>query len=152
SVTSDGYLPNVAVGPQGPGQTPLFTNVYAPRNLNVNNQLDHRTRVGETLVGQFRPTDELLLTVDGLYDKFKSDDDYHSMGAWFEPSQYTAATIDQNRNVTSLTTDGHADMINQSTLRDVTTWETGINADWKPLDTLRVVFDATASSAHDAGG
>ncbi len=149
SVTSDGYLPNVDVGPSN---APLFTNVYAPRNLNVNNQLDHRTRVGETLVGQFRPTDELQLTVDGLYDRFKSDDDYHSMGAWFEPSQYTAATIDSNRNVTSLTTDGHADMINQSTLRDVTTWETGFNADWKPQDTLRLVFDATASNAHDAGG
>jgi iron complex outermembrane receptor protein len=148
SVTSDGYLPNVNVGPSA---APLFTNVYAPRNLNVNNQLDHRTRVGETLVGQFRPTDELQLTVDGLYDKFKSDDDYHSLGAWFEPSQYTAATIDSHQNVTSLTTNGSADMINQSTLRDVTTWQTGFNADWNPRDTLHVVFDATASNAKDAG-
>src|SRR5882724_3236230 len=80
SVTSDGYLPNVDVGP---AKAPLFTNVYAPRNLNVNNALDHRTRVGETLVGQYRPTDDLLLTVDGLYDQFKSNSDNHSLGAWF---------------------------------------------------------------------
>jgi len=148
SVTSDGYLPNVAVGPQA---APLFSNVYAPRNLNVNNFLDHRTRVGETLVGQYRPTDELVLTVDGLYDKFKSDSDNHSLGAWFEPSQYTAATIDAHRNVTSLTTNGNADMINQSKLRDTTTWEGGFNADWKPQDNLHVVFDTTASKARDAG-
>jgi len=148
SITSDGYLPNVSVGPSN---APLFSNVYAPRNLNVNNQLDHRTRVGETLVGQFKPTDELALTLDGLYDKFKSDNDYHSLGAWFEPSQYTAATVDSHQSVTSLTTNGNADMINQSTLRDVTTWETGFNADWNPQDTLHVVFDATASNAKDAG-
>jgi iron complex outermembrane receptor protein len=148
SVTSDGYLPNVSVGPSN---APLFANVYAPRNLNVNNALDHRTRLGETLVGQFRPTDDLLLTVDGLYDQFKSDSDNHSLGAWFEPSQYTAATIDQNRTVTSLTTNGNADMINQSTLRDTTTYEGGLNADWKPRDNLHVVFDATTSRAKDAG-
>jgi TonB-dependent receptor len=148
SVTSDGYLPNVSVGPSN---APLFTNVYAPRNLNVNNALDHRTRLGETLVGQFRPTDELLLTVDGLYDQFKSESDNHSLGAWFEPSQYTAATIDQNRTVTSLTTNGNADMINSSTLRDTTTYEGGLNADWKPRDNLHVVFDATTSKAKDAG-
>jgi iron complex outermembrane receptor protein len=148
SVNTDGYLPNVSVGPSN---APLFNNVYAPRNLNVNNALDRRTRLGETLVGQFRPTDELVLTVDGLYDQFKSDSDNHSLGAWFEPSQYTAATIDQNRTVTSLTTNGNADMINQSTLRDTTTYEAGFNADWKPQDSLHVVFDATTSRAKDAG-
>jgi iron complex outermembrane receptor protein len=148
SVNTDGYLPNVSVGPSN---APLFNNVFAPRNLNVNNALDHRTRLGETLVGQFRPTDELVLTVDGLYDQFKSDSDNHSLGAWFEPSQYTAATIDQNRTVTSLTTNGNADMINQSTLRDTTTYEAGFNADWKPQDSLHVVFDATTSRAKDAG-
>ncbi|MFL6604926.1 MAG: TonB-dependent receptor [Steroidobacteraceae bacterium] len=148
SVTSDGYLPNVNLGP---ANAPLFTDVYAPRNLNVNNALDHRTRVGETLVGQYRPTDELVLTVDGLYDKFKSDSDNKSLGAWFEPSQYTAATVDAHRNVTSLTTNGNADMINQSSLRDTTTWEGGFNADWRPQDTIHVVLDATASKARDAG-
>jgi len=148
SVTSDGYLPNVDVGPSSAS---LFNNVYAPRNLNVNNTVDHRTRLGATLVGQYRPTDELLFTVDGLYNKFKSDQDNHSLGAWFEPSQYTAATIDSNRTVTSLTTNGNADMINASGVRDTTTWEAGFNADWKPNDQLHIVFDATTSNAKNDG-
>jgi iron complex outermembrane receptor protein len=148
SITSDGYLPNVAVGPS---TAPLFTNVYAPRDIDVNNLLDNRTRIGETLVGQYRPSDELTLTLDGLYDRFKDFSNNNSLGAWFEPSQYTAATIDSNRSVTSLTTNGHADMINQSTVRDVTTYQGGFNADWKPQDTLRVVFDATTSRAQDNG-
>lgn len=148
SVTNDGYLPNVNLGPQ---TAPFLSNVYAPRDLDVNNALDNRTRVSETLVGQFRPSDELVLTVDGLYDRFKDDSDNKSLGAWFEPSQYTAATINSERTVTTLTTNGHADMINQSSLHDTTTWESGFNADWKPQDDLHVVFDADASKSHDAG-
>jgi len=147
-VTSDGYLPGVSVGPTN---APILTNVYAPRDIDVENDLDHRERVGETLVGQFRPVDELTLTLDGLYDRFKDFSDNNALGAWFEPSQYTAATIDSNRSVTSLTTNGHGDMINASTVRDVTTYEGGFNADWHPRDSLRVVFDATTSRSHDDG-
>ncbi len=148
SITSDGYLPGSTIGPPA---APLYTNVYTPRNLQVNNTVDHRKRIGATLVGQYRPTDELLFTVDGLYNKFKSDQDNHSLGAWFEPSQYTAAAIDGNRTVTSLTTKGNADMINASGLRDTTTWEAGLNAEWQPTDQLRVVFDASTSKAKNDG-
>ena len=148
SVTNDGYLPGVNVGP---ANAPLYTNVFAPRDTDINSQRDNRTRVGSTLVGQYRPSDELTLTFDGLYDRFKDFSNNNSLGAWFEPSQYTAATIDSNRTVTSLTTNGHADMINQSKVRDVTTWESGINADWKPTDALRMVYDATWSRAEDNG-
>ncbi|MEE3623436.1 TonB-dependent receptor [Nitrospirillum sp. BR 11752] len=148
SVTSDGYLPNVAVGPSS---APLYQDVYAPRNINVNNSLDHRERLGATLVGQFKPNSDLTITVDGLYDHFKDDADNKSLGLWFEPSQYTAATINSNRTVTSLTTSGHADMINQSSLRDTSTYEGGLNADWQATDTLHVVLDATASRAHNDG-
>src|SRR5205823_4262970 len=66
TITSDGYLPNSDLG-----TPPFLTNVYAPRDIDVNNLRDDRTRVGETLVGQYRPSDELTLTLDGLYDRFK---------------------------------------------------------------------------------
>jgi len=148
SVTNDGFLPNSTLGST---TAPLYTNTYAPRDIDVNNQLDHRTRLGATLVGQYKPSNDLTITVDGLYDHFKDNSVNKSLGLWFEPSQYTAATIDNNRTVTSLTTAGHADMIDQSTLRDTTTYEGGFNADWYATDTLHVVLDATASQAHDDG-
>lgn len=149
SATSDGWLPDQTVG-TGAGQ---IANVYAPRNISINSNRDTRTRLGATLVGQYRPSDELLLTVDGLYNQFKSNQKINGLGLWFEPSAYTAATIDENRSVTSLTTNGNADMINNSGIRDTETWEAGFNADWNPTDTLHVVFDATQSRAkNDAAG
>ncbi|TPG41062.1 TonB-dependent receptor [Sphingomonas koreensis] len=148
SVTSDGYLPHVNVGP---ADDPIYSDVTASQNINVNNSRDVRTRLGATLVGQFKPTEDLVFTLDGLYNKFKSDADNHSLGLWFEPSQYTAATIDDNRTVTSLTTNGNADMINSSGVRDTTTYEVGFNTDWHPSDQMHIVLDATTSRAKNAG-
>lgn len=148
SATSDGWLPNVDVGPSS---APFFTDIYAPRNVSINSSRDRRTRLGATLVGQYRPSDALLLTVDGLYNHFKSEATTNGLGLWFEPSAYTAATIDENRSVTSLTTSSNADMINNSGIRDTTTYEAGFNADWNPTDQLHVVFDATTSHAKNDG-
>lgn len=148
SVTTDGYLPGQDIGPQG---NFLARNVYAPRNVTVTSAHDERSRLGATLVGQFRPNDQLLITVDGLYNKFKSDSTNKALGLWFEPSQYTAATVDKNNTVTALTTKGNADMIDASGVRDTETYEFGVNVDWHPTDTLRVTFDATRSRAKNSG-
>lgn len=148
SVTIGGWLPNTTVGP---ANNPIATNVYAPRNLDVGNASDERKRLGITLVGQYRPSDALTLTLDGLYNNFKSDSENHSLGAWFEPSQYTAASIDSNRTVTALTTNGNADMIVSNSLRDTNLTQIGFNTDWKPSDLIHVSFDATTSKAEDDG-
>ncbi|WP_162244324.1 TonB-dependent receptor [Sphingomonas sp. Leaf339] len=149
SISTDGYLTNQSVGPNA---APLFTNVYAPRNQDVNQTRDERTRLGATVVAQYAPTDELTFTVDGLYNRFKSDSTTRGLGSWFEPSSYTAATIDENRTITSLTTNGNADFIASGALRETTTYEAGFNAEWRPTDTLRMVLDGTWSRAKNAGG
>jgi iron complex outermembrane recepter protein len=140
SVSNDGYLPNSSVGPNS---NPIATNVYAPRNFNVNQARDDRTRLGATVVAQYQPTDELTFTLDGLYNKFKSDSKTRALGAWFEPTSYTAATIDDNRTVTSLTTNGNADFISSGALRETTTWEGGFNAEWNPANNFKMVIDAS---------
>jgi iron complex outermembrane receptor protein len=143
-----GWLPNQNLGPSS---NPIATNVYAPRNVDTGNSADERKRLGITLVGQYRPADTLTLTLDGLYNNFKSDSQNRALGAWFEPSAYTAATIDANRTVTSLTTNGNADMIVSNSLRDTTLRQAGVNADWKPSDLIHVTFDATTSKAENPG-
>jgi len=147
-ITTGGWLPNQNVGP---GANPIATGVYAPRNVDIGNDSDERKRLGMTLVGQYRPSDALTLTLDGLYNNFKSDSENRALGAWFEPGQYTAATIGANRTVTALTTNGNADMIVSNSLRDTTTTQVGFNTDWKPNDLIRVSFDATTSKAEDDG-
>lgn len=149
SVSNGGYLPNTTVGPTS---APLFTNVYAPRNQDVGNARDARTRLGATLVAQYEASDTLTFTVDGLYNKFKSDSTTRALGSWFEPSSYTAAAIDSNRTITSLTTNGNADFISSGAVRETTTWEAGGNVEWKPSDQFKMTLDATWSRAKNAGG
>ena len=85
AINTDGYIPGTSVGPNS---APLYTNVYAPRNQDVNETRDARTRLGATLVAQYAPTDELTFTVDGLYNRFKSDTTTRGLGSWFEPTSY----------------------------------------------------------------
>ncbi len=150
SVSNSGFIPNTLVGPEGRRIYPQ--GVYAPRNLDVGNARDDRTRLGATVVGQYAPTDELTITVDGLYNKFKSDSATRALGSWFEPSSYTDAQIDGNRTITSLTTNGNADFISSGAVRETTTWEAGGNIEWRPSETFKMILDASWSRAKNAGG
>ncbi|MFX9004142.1 hypothetical protein ABTN42_21685, partial [Acinetobacter baumannii] len=91
-----------------------------------------------TATGQYRPNDQLTFTVDGLYNQFNVNSRVQALGSWFEPSSYTAATIDSHRTVTSLTTNGNADLIQTSNNRFVKTYAFGGNAEWKPNSNLTV--------------
>lgn len=145
-----GYLPGVSVGPTA---TPLFTNVFAPRNQDAGIDTQSRERLGFNATAQFQPSDALTFTVDGLYNKFDVDSRVESLGSWFEPSSYTAATIDSNRTVTSLTTNGVGDLIQTSNNRFVKTRAVGGNLEWNVNSNLKVMLDASWSRAtDDAGG
>ena len=145
-----GYLPEIPVGPIG---APLFTNVSAPRNQDAGIDTQSRERLGFNATAQFRPSDALTFTVDGLYNKFDVASRVESLGSWFEPSSYTAATIDSNRTVTSLTTNGVGDLIQTSNNRFVKTRAIGGNLAWDVNSNLTVKLDASWSRAtDDAGG
>jgi iron complex outermembrane receptor protein len=144
-----GYLPGTTVGPTA---TPLFTNVFAPRNQDAGIDTQSRERLGVTATAQFRPSEALTFTLDGLYNKFDVDSRVESLGSWFEPSSYTAATIDSNRTVTSLTTNGVGDFIQTSNNRFVKTRAIGGNVEWDVNSNLKVKFDTSWSRAKDDAG
>jgi iron complex outermembrane recepter protein len=144
-----GYLPGSTVGPAA---NPLFTNVYAPRNQDVGQDDQSRERIGLTATAQYRPNDALTFTVDGLYNQFNVNSRVQALGSWFEPSSYTAAAIDANRTVTSLTTNGNADLIQTSNNRYVKTYALGGNVEWKPNSQLTVKADVSWSRAKDSAG
>ncbi len=144
-----GYIPGTAVGPTA---NPLFTNVFAPRNQDVGQDDQSRERIGVTATAQYRPTDDLTFTVDGLYNQFNVNSRVQALGSWFEPSSYTAAAIDGNRTVTSLTTNGNADLIQTSNNRFVKTYAAGGNIEWKPNSNLTVKADVSWSRASDSAG
>ena len=141
--------------------TPLFASfftsstqpVFAPRNQDAGQDTQSRERLGINATAQFKPVDQLTFTVDGLYNKFDVDSRVESLGSWFEPSSYTAATIDGNRTVTSLTTNGVGDLIQTSNNRFVKTRALGGNLAWEVNSNLTVKLDASWSKAtDDAGG
>lgn len=144
-----GYIPGTTVGPAA---NPLFTNVFAPRNQDVGQDDQSRERIGVTGTAQYRPNDQLTFTVDGLYNQFNVDSRVQALGSWFEPSSYTAAAIDSNRTVTSLTTNGNADLIQTSNNRFVKTYALGGNVEWKPNSNLTVKADVSWSRAKDSAG
>ena len=147
---NNGYLPRSIVGPVN---APLFTNVFAPRNLDVGHETQDRKRFGLNGTAQYQPAEDLTLTLDGLYNKFDVESSVRSLGSWFEPSSYTAATIDSNRTVTSLTTNGNADFIASSNNRYVTTRAVGLNAEWQARDQIAINADvAWSEAADDSGG
>lgn len=144
-----GYLPGTSVGPSA---TPLFTNVFAPRNQDTGRDTQSRERIGFNATAQYQPSEQLTFTVDGLYNQFDVDSRVESLGAWFEPSSYTAAEIDENRTVTSLTTNGNADFIQTSNNRFVRTKALGGNVEWQPNSNLTVKADVSWSRAADNAG
>ncbi|MBA4747346.1 MAG: TonB-dependent receptor [Sphingopyxis sp.] len=145
-----GYLPGTTVGPTA---APLFTNVFAPRNQDAGIDTQSRERLGFNATAQFRPSDTLTFTVDGLYNQFDVESRVESLGSWFEPSSYTAAAIDENRTVTSLTTNGVGDFIQTSNNRFVKTRAVGGNLEWEVNSNLKVRLDSSWSRAtDDAGG
>lgn len=112
-----GYIPRTTVGTGANA----IANVFAPRNQDVGQDDQQRERIGVTGTAQYRPNDQLTFTVDGLYNQFNVNSRVQALGSWFEPSSYTAAAIDSNRTVTSLTTNGNADLIQTSNNRFVKT-------------------------------
>lgn len=144
-----GYLPGTTVGPTA---TPLFTNVFAPRNQDAGQDTQSRERLGINATAQFKPADQLTFTVDGLYNKFDVDSRVESLGSWFEPSSYVAAAIDSNRTITSLTTNGVGDLIQTSNNRFVKTRGLGGNLEWEVNGNLTVKLDASWSKANDDAG
>lgn len=144
-----GYLPGTDVGP---ANAPLFTNVFAPRNQDVGQDFQDRERIGLNATAQYRPNDDLTITVDGLYNQFDVDSRVQSLGSWFEPSQYTDAEVDENGTITSLTTNGNADFIQTSNNRYVKTRAVGGNVEWVANDNLKVNLDVSWSRATDNAG
>lgn len=144
-----GYIPGSTVGPTN---APLFTNVFTPRNQDIGSDTQKRERFGANVTAQYRPEENLTFTLDGLYNQFDVNSQVRSLGNWFEPSSFTAAEIDENRTVTSLTTNGFADFIATSNNRFVKTRAVGFNTEWQPSEQLKVMADVSWSRATNAAG
>lgn len=140
----------------------------SPSNVNVGGQVvsgflpcytewevnpTSRERKSAVLVAQFRPTEQLLFTLDGLYSKFNINDNTQGFFTGNNNPSGTV-TIGSDNTVTSYTGGtGYSGIVNYVRPELSLTKELGFNAKFDPTPRLSMIFDASWSKAtNDNGG
>lgn len=136
---------NVNVG----GQTvSAFVPCYTEWEVNPTS----RERKSAVVVGQFRPSDQLLVTVDGLYSKFNINDNTQGFFTGNNNPSGTV-TIGSDNTVTSYTGGtGYSGIVNYVRPELSETKELGFNAKYNPTGRLSMVLDASWSKATNNNG
>ncbi len=140
--------------------------VVIPQNINFNRETAEYKRLTANATIEWRPTDRLTVTVDGLYSKYDQTTEDRYFAGYFSP-YYISPQVDATNTVTSfyrpslqflqnnplLAANGVSASQNDnvSTQHNSNTYSDlyGINIDWLPTDRLSLNFDAAKSTAHD---
>lgn len=136
---------NVNVG----GQTVSgFVSCYTEWEVNPTS----RERKSAVLAAQFKPSDVLVMTVDGLYSKFNINDNTQGFFTGNNNPSGTV-TVNSNSTVTSYTGGtGYSAIVNYVRPELSETKELGFNAKFDPTSRLSMVFDASWSKATNNNG
>ncbi|QJR81652.1 TonB-dependent receptor [Alteromonas pelagimontana] len=154
---TDGYIvlnrdemPNIAdqLAAEGYSADDQF---FLPQNLNISPVSEDRERTTFSSTVQYRPTDALELTLDGLYSEFEVMSETTNVGVFFTPSLISDAEFDENGVGTSVTENRNADATRAVLNRPTKMYALGFNADWFASDTLNISFDTSWSRAESGG-
>jgi iron complex outermembrane recepter protein len=113
---------------------------FMPQQLDVESLDAFYRRIGGHGVLQWKPNDQLLMTVDGLYDKYEIHSESSEIGFYFDPTQIASGTFDKNGVLTNFTTTDqqHTDFIrehqNANLLSPSLLKQVGYNAKWNSSD------------------
>lgn len=111
-----------------------------------------RERIGGTLVGQWQASDDVLVTVDGLYSRLDVNSDTSGIAWWAPADAVQNLDVDENGTITDYQLSAGArptEFVRYSRPRFAETKQVGINVDWIISDNLTAVFDASWSTATD---
>jgi len=78
---------------------------YAPRDSTYYRYHDRRKRINVAATIQWQPTDQLRLTLDGLYSKFDVTETGHTFGVFYVPP-FISPTVNGNGTLTSFNRPG----------------------------------------------
>jgi iron complex outermembrane recepter protein len=171
-VDINGFVPGATTFINSPatatGLTPaaltLSANVNVAQNLNYNRASDERERLVGTLALQFRPADNVLITLDGLYSKFDIRAP-RTFFAGFFGAPFINPTVNSAGTVTGFNRPGTQFLANNPLLaaggvslsqndnvvtsddRFTKTYQIGYNVAWDVTDNLKVVLDYGHSRA-----
>ncbi len=125
-------------------------NLFIPQNFDRGVTEESRERYGGTVALQYRPNNDMVVTVDGLYSKFDNDTSARSFGHWFTASNLTNVATDENGTAIDLTqaTGVSTDFHHKTFDKETETWQVGGNLDWNVSDRLNAAFDVSYSQAQ----
>ncbi|WP_308910868.1 TonB-dependent receptor [Pseudokordiimonas caeni] len=126
-----------------------YGEVYFPRNYDQIAQTEARERISGTLVLQYRPTDTLEVTVDGIYSRLDLDYRQDVLPHWFETGTIRNPVLDENNTVVKADFEGTfvETLVRQSSSRDDLLGG-GLNVDWQVNDRWNMVVDVSKSRAE----
>ena len=144
-----------------------YSPAYGIVELNRSVVEEDRSRLGLSGVLQFRPNDQLDITVDYLYSKFETEKTIHTKSAWVSGidapgtdilgwyGDFIAASeteVDTNGVVTQMSRNSWSTSTafnREDEYRDTETQMLGINLDYMINDDMKLVVDAAWSNAVD---
>jgi len=126
---------------------------FVPQNLNVSPIDEDRERTNLNATFQYRLTDDLLLTLDGMYAKFDVQTEANTLTFFVTPSIITDAQFDENRVATQLTqtVDAAVDFTRSVRARPTQSDAAGLNLAWSPGDSWEVDLDSSWSRTESGG-
>jgi len=134
----------------GPDVAP-FTHISMPSNLSPFFFVRKKKMTGLNGSVQWKPAENLTLTLDTLFSKADITEDQTGLAYDFSGGTLVEQVIQGSEAVYQRYTGGTVDQILQHDTRDVTTTMVGFNAAWKATDTLTLSFDASTSKAQRRG-
>jgi TonB-dependent receptor len=145
------------------GTGKIANSVWVPRNLDLTVNEEDRKRTTGTLVFQYAPSDDITLTVDGLYSKFNVESQVTNLANWFTPGNFRDFTVDSETDTVVMWShnaandptgggSGATDFVQQGLDRNVEIKGFGFNAEWQISDELLGSFDVSTSNAKDESG
>lgn len=124
---------------------------FFPQNLNISPIQEKRERTTFSTTFQYRPSDDLEFTLDGMYSDFEVRSETSNVGVYFTPTLISDATFDENNVATSVTENRNADTTEATLHRPTNLYALGFNASWWAHENLNIEFDTSWSKA-DSGG
>ncbi|MGH8078974.1 MAG: TonB-dependent receptor [Lysobacter sp.] len=133
-----------------------LNNIAAPRTIQYNVIQEDRTRTGVNGAIDWLPSENLRVTVDAMYSKYKIDAKTNAFGLFMDPADVQQVAADGNGTATSFVrrnTGGMAnDHIVSSNPRDSTNQQLGVNVAWQVGEQTSLDFDGSYSKAEENSG
>jgi len=131
----------------GPDVAP-FDKVSMPSNLSPFFFERSKQMLGLNASGQYRPMQNLTLTLDAMYVKADITERQTGLAFDFAGGDLVEQIVEGNEAVYQRYAGGFVDQIMQYDTRNVETRQLGFNADWQVTDDLKLSFDVSTSTSE----